>query len=82
MILTWFHVILSLLQTHKNCTSDHLKLTQLGFNRNIKNKKKKKKTFFNGEKAQWVFLYYINQTNKVIIIIIIIKYLNIYSFLF
>ena len=80
MILTWFHVILSLLQTHKNCTSDHLKLTQLGLNRNIKiDKKKKKKTFFNGEKAQWGFLYYINQTNKVIIIT---KYLNIYSFLF
>ena len=43
MILTWFHVILSLLQTHKNCTSDHLKLTQLGLNRKIKIEKKKKK---------------------------------------
>lgn len=57
MILTWFHVILSLLQTHKNCTSDHLKLTQLGLNRNIKidKKKKKKKPFLMVKKHSGVF---------------------------
>ena len=55
MILTWFHVILSLLQTHKNCTSDHLKLTQLGFNRNIKIEKKKKKPFLMVKKHSGFF---------------------------